>query len=80
MAAMMALASSAGAGEDFGDIENIDIEKVMNDEASWRTIYECLMDKAPCGDFQKLRGKLVFAWFVQVRKIVRLVIIYNSIL
>ncbi|XP_026320744.1 uncharacterized protein LOC113230857 [Hyposmocoma kahamanoa] len=56
MAAMIALASSAAAGEDFGDIENIDFEKVMNNEASWRTIYECLMDKAPCGDFQKLRA------------------------
>lgn len=58
MAVMIALVSSAPPEKDFGDIENIDVEQLLNDEASWKSIYQCLMDKAPCGDWQKLRGKI----------------------
>lgn len=67
IAAILALTSSAATGENFGDfLENLDVEKLMNDEASWKTVYECIMDKAPCGDYKELRGKIIILFLLDM--------------
>nr|AXF48702.1 chemosensory protein CSP2 [Lobesia botrana] len=49
------------AGTMAGDIEDmfkVDPEPLLKDQDKWKVLFECLMDRAPCGEYQIVRDTL----------------------
>lgn len=50
----LVLSVAVFAADDF--VENMDVEATVNDENKMKAIFDCLLDRAPCGVYEKLKG------------------------
>ncbi|KAJ2948451.1 hypothetical protein O0L34_g7699 [Tuta absoluta] len=46
------------SGGEVNSLEDLDLESLLKDENQRRAAFDCLMDKGPCGELQKLRDSL----------------------
>lgn len=47
---------AAAVASDYSDIQDVNLEELLADEARRKAIFDCIMDQAPCGEYQVYRG------------------------
>nr|ALC79593.1 chemosensory protein 2 [Grapholita molesta] len=55
---MSCLLASVAAG-DFEDLFKTDTTLLLTDESEWKVLFECLMERGPCGRYQDVKDKLL---------------------